>query len=257
MQAVDAAIDLIRWVSKYPVDTKTLAVVDADPLYRGRLGAAIERLGVSVRGYDSLLATDSEALSHAGYVLGLVPLVTPKLVKLLRQRGLSAILVLSDGAKPEAVQAAIDGGLAQHVSKLKATHDVAASIAATMRRAWQPGGCVAWRLDRGARQLLAPDGARIDLSVDELALLNCFPPSAGDVVSRASILGSMQAAHCPASPDPVHAALLRLQRRADRVTPLSLPFKAWARSGYSFEGRLELALVEPGQAGMSGTMEIK
>lgn len=221
------------------MDAKSIAIVEADLHYRGHLSATVERLGISACCYDSLSATDSEALRHAGYVLGLVPASTQKTVKLLRQRGLSAILVLSDGAKADAIQAVIDGGAALHVTKLKAIHDVATSIAAAMRLAWERGGVVAWRLNRGVRQLTAPDGSRIDLSVDELGMLNCFLQSAGHVVGRNAMLNVLQSAHGPASSDPVHAAMLRLQRRAERTTPMTLPFKVWARSGYSFEGRLE------------------
>ena len=94
-----------------------------------------------------------------------------------------------------------------------------------MRLAWERGGAVAWRLNRGVRQLTAPDGSRIDLSVDELGMLNCFLQSAGHVVGRNAMLNVLQSAHGPASSDPVHAAMLRLQRRAERTTPMTLPFK--------------------------------
>lgn len=223
------------------MDAKSVVIVDPDSHYRGLLSAAMARLGISAHGYDSLSIGEPEALQHAGYVLGLAPQTTPTLVQLLRRRGQPAILVASDGAKTEAVQAAIDGCAAQHVTKLKAIQDVAASIAATMRQAWARGGVVAWRLNRGVRQLVAPDGARIDLSLDELGLMACFATSAGSMVSRSALLGALPPGPGPASPDPVHAALLRMQRRAERLTPISLPFKAWTRAGYSFQGRLDEA----------------
>lgn len=221
------------------MDAKSVAVVDTDALYGGRLAAAVERLGVPARAYESLAAADAEAPAQAGYVLGLSPTGTPELVRRLGRQGHPAILVLSEGAKVEAIHAAIGGGAALHVTKSKAVQDVAASVAATLRLAWQRNGLMAWQLDRGARQLVVPDGARIDLSVDELRLLGCFVHSLGRVVSHSAVAGPAQAGAAPSPSDAVYAAMLRLQRRAERLTPTTLPFRVWSRSGYSFEGHLE------------------
>ncbi len=223
------------------MDARSVAIFDTDTYYRERLAAAMDQLGVPARGYDDLAKADADALNHAGHVLGLAPVASRELVRQLRRRGRSAILLLSDGVRPEAAQAAPDAGAAQHVAKFKAIKDVAASVVATMSRAWQRGGVIAWQLDSRARQLVAPDGARIDLSVDELEMLACLRLSTGNAVSRDAILGRQQAAHGPGSSDPVHAAMLRLQRRAERLTPMSLPFRVWARTGYSFDGHLEEA----------------
>lgn len=223
------------------MDAKSVAIVDPDAFYRGRLAAAVEVLGVPAAGYGDAAAADVEGVAHAGYVLCLAPPAAKALVRQLRRRGRPAILLLSDGARLDAMQSGFEGGPAQHVTKFKAVQDVAASVVAAMTRAWPRGGVVAWQLDRRARQLVAPDGARIDLSVDEVALLACFVLSAGSVISREAMAGRLPGAHTAGLSDAVHATMLRLQRRAERLTPMSLPFHAWARTGYSFHGHLEEA----------------
>ena len=74
-------------------------------------------------------------------------------------------------------------------------------------------------------------GTTLSSALVERWPFSILPPSTFDFAKRGA--GRLPGAHTAGLSDAVHATMLRLQRRAERLTPMSLPFHAWARTGGS------------------------
>jgi DNA-binding response OmpR family regulator len=97
-----------------------------------------------------------------------------------------------------------------------------------------------WRLDARARRLLAPDGAVIELSPTDLAVLACLLEADGETVGRDVLVRRIG---LPLDEDPnlLHATIYRLRRRIERATPGMVPLQSKSRVGYVFRAPLEPA----------------
>jgi two-component system, OmpR family, response regulator len=96
----------------------------------------------------------------------------------------------------------------------------------------------AWRLDRGSRTLVAPEGTRIELSEGDLAVMECFAAADGATVTRAALCERMGRDPDTEADNLLHAAIYRLRRRIERATPSPLPLQSEAKVGYAFKGPL-------------------
>jgi two-component system, OmpR family, response regulator len=113
-------------------------------------------------------------------------------------------------------------------------------VSTVQRRAGPMNLAVAcWKLDRRARQLVAPDGSCIDLSHGDQKMLELFVEAAGQVVSRELLQAGMGNDSADEGSDGVYAAIYRLRRRIERATPLNVPLQSKARVGYVFKAPLK------------------
>ena len=143
---------------------KKLALIDDDKEYSEFLAQHLRGLGmqVSVYGDSNELLADADGFVHDFY---LVDLMLPgvnglELIKILRRRTDAGVLVVSGSVGPEVFKDVIAAGADMFLAKPVQFEQVALVIEAVQRRAGRTTSSAAWRLDRRAGELVAPDGAR-------------------------------------------------------------------------------------------------
>lgn len=222
---------------------KTLAVVDDDPEFAEFLSQDLRDRGVGVNVYgdsNDLLALN-DPYAHDFYVVDLtLPGIDGlNLIKLIRRRSDAGILVVSGRLGPEVFEQVITAGADMYLAKPVQFEQVALAVLAVQRRAGrgaQP--LLPWRLDRRARQLVAPDGALVDLSEADLAVMECFVDAAGEVVARDVLRQRLGRTPDDEAGDGINATIYRLRRRIERATPSLVPLQSKSRVGYVFRAPL-------------------
>ncbi len=223
-----------------------LALVDDDADYT-------EFLSQYLRGKD--IAVDVFADSHDllalddpyGFDFYVIDLMLPgidgvNLIKLLRRRTNAGVLVVSGRLAAEVFREVVTAGADMYLVKPVQFEQVEIAIEAVQRRAAGAAATqeTAWTLDRRAGQLVAPDGARVELSEADRALLECFVQASGEVVTREALLRSLG----KSEDDPgegLNATIYRLRRRIERATPSVVPLQSRSRVGYVFRAPLKAA----------------
>lgn len=221
----------------------TLALVDDDQEYGDFLAQYLRDLGVRVDVFvdSNLLLAHPGAYDFGFYV---VDLMLPgidgvNLVKILRLRTNAGILVVSGRLAPEVFDEVLTAGADMYLAKPVTFSQVALAVKTVQRRVHAPqAAATGWTLDRRARQLVAPDGACVDLSDGDQKMLECFVQAEGEVVSRETLQSSMGRDSVDESTDGVYAAIYRLRRRIERATPGNVPLQSKARVGYVFRASL-------------------
>jgi two-component system OmpR family response regulator len=117
---------------------------------------------------------------------------------------------------------------------------VALAIRAVQRRAGASKPYQStWRLDRRHNRLIAPDGASVELSDADRAVIECFVESGGEVVSRDTLLQRLSGdAEHPTSGS-LNASIFRLRRRIERATPGPVPLQTKSGVGYAFRSPIK------------------
>ena len=226
---------------------KTLALIDDDKEYVEYLANHLRENGTQV----NVFADSNDLLAEQdpyGYDFYVVDLMLPgidgvDLIRVLRRRSNAGMLVVSGRLAPDVFQQVINAGADMYLAKPVQFEQVALAVKAVHRRVSNAQTQnTAWKLDRRASQLIAPDGARIDLSDGDLALIECFLESRGEVVSREQLrqrLGLKTDAGDAS--DGLNATIYRLRRRIERVTPTLVPLQSQSRVGYVFRAPLSAA----------------
>jgi DNA-binding response OmpR family regulator len=98
-----------------------------------------------------------------------------------------------------------------------------------------------WTLDRRARQLVAPDGIRVDLSPIDVAVMECFVDAKGEAVTREVLRLCLGQAPQGDPADGINATIYRLRRRIERATSSLVPLQSKSRVGYVFRAPLKAA----------------
>lgn len=221
----------------------TLALVDDDKEFSEYLSQFLHQRGVRV----DTFADSNDLLAHAdpfGYDFYVVDLMLPgvdgvDLIKVLRRRTNAGLLVVSGRLGADVFRDVVSAGADMYLAKPVRFEQVAVALEAVQRRV---GGknTVAhdWTLDRAARQLVAPDGARVDLSTIDLALLECFVAASGEVVTRDALRRRIGRRDEASDSDNLSATIYRLRRRIERATPALVPLHAKSRVGYVFRAPL-------------------
>jgi DNA-binding response OmpR family regulator len=222
---------------------KTLALIDDDKEYTEFLAQYLQGLGVRV----DVFADSNDLLVHAdpyGYDFYLVDLMLPgidgtNLIDILRRRTSAGLVVVSGRLAPDVFQQVIGAGADMYLAKPVQFEQVALAIQAVYRRmgvvSQQPSE---WKLDPRAGQLLAPDGAQVDLSDADLAVLECFVEANGGVVSRDTLRQRLGRSDDNEAADGLNATIYRLRRRIERASPSMVPLQSEAKVGYTFRGHL-------------------
>lgn len=222
----------------------TLALVDDDSEYSEFLSQYLRSQGVQVDtfGDSNDLLAHHDAYGYGFYVLDLMlPGVDGvELVKVLRRRTDAGVLVVSGRVAPDVFKQVLGAGADMYLSKPVQFDQVALAIQSIYRRTGPTGpqGTV-WKLDRRARQLVAPDGARVELSDADATVIECFLEADGDVVSRDTLRSRLGKAPDAEAADGLNATIYRLRRRIERATPELVPLQSKSGVGYVFRATLK------------------
>jgi two-component system, OmpR family, response regulator len=222
---------------------KTLAVIDDDPEYREFLSQYLGDQGIAVTAFGSsnALLADEDAYAFEFY---LVDLMLPgiqglELIDVLRRRTAAGLVVISGRLAPDVFQQVVTAGADMYLAKPVQFEQVLAVVKAVRRRAvGAPRAQEPWRLDRRGRQLLAPDGACVDLSDIDLSVLSCLLEARGQPVTREALCERLGRKADGDSPDGLNAVVYRLRRRIERATPMAVPLQSKPRVGYVFKAEL-------------------
>lgn len=223
---------------------RTLALIDDDTEYTEFLSQYLEGLGVKV----DVFADSNQWLVHASpydYDFYVVDLMLPgiageDLLKVLRLRSQAGVVVVSGRLAPDVFETVISAGADMYLAKPVKFEQVALAIQAVQRRggvsvvASQP-----WQLDRRLKQLVAPDGARVDLSEADLAVMECFLNANGEPVNREILRQRLGWTHDADAVDGLNASIYRLRRRIEKATPMTVPLHSKSRVGYLFKAPLQ------------------
>jgi two-component system, OmpR family, response regulator len=218
-----------------------LALIDDDAEYGQYLAAYLRSQGIDVQLYadSNLLLADPGAFGHEFYIVDLMlpGLDGVELIKRLRLRSRAGVLVVSGRLAPDVFANVVHAGADMYLAKPVQFEQVLLAVQAVHRRSLQLPE-VPWRLEREARELVAPDGARVGLSDADLLLLDCFLHAGGAVVPREALLQRLGRLPEDGAHDPLNATIFRLRRRIERATPLPMPVQSRSRQGYCFSAPL-------------------
>ena len=219
---------------------KTLALVEDDPDFSEFLSQYLQGRGILVKAFgdSSDLLVEAGAFEFDFYVLdlGLPGIDGVDMLKLLRRRTQAGILVVSGRVASDVFSQVITAGADMLLTKPVQFEQVALAIEAVQRRvASASPGLAPWKLDRRARQLVAPDGVHVDLSEGDLAVVECFVNAGGDAVTREALCERLG---LPPDGDNLNATIYRLRRRIERATPAVVPLQSKSRVGYVFRAPL-------------------
>lgn len=220
-----------------------IALIDDDKEYTEFLAQYLRARGMQVDVFDD----SNDLLAHSDpyeYDFYIVDLMLPgidglDMIKVLRRRSDAGLLVVSGRLSPDVFKDVVQAGADMYLAKPVQFEQVAIAIEAVQRRAAKTGQTNApWKLDRRAGQLIAPDGARVDLSETDISVLECFVEAAGEVVSREHLRMKLGRANERDATDGLNATIYRLRRRIERATPAIVPLQSRSRVGYVFKSEL-------------------
>lgn len=221
----------------------TLALIDDDRLFTDSLSRYLGELGIAV----STFADGADLLASADpyrYDFYVADLMLPSvdgiaLINVLRRRTGAGVLVVSGRLAPDTFKRVVKAGADMYLAKPVQFEQVAVAIEAVQRRAGSGDAQKTWRLDRRIGQLVAPDGARIDLSEQDQALIECFVEADGEVVARETLSRRLGKPTEPEALGGLNGTVFRLRRRIERATTAAMPLQAKSGVGYAFRAPLK------------------
>jgi two-component system, OmpR family, response regulator len=225
---------------------RNLALIDNDAAYAQHLAAHLRGRGIDVSVFDDGGRLLSAPDAH-GYDFYLVDPVGAdsegvELIRRLRRHSDAGLLVVSDRSGPEVFSDAVNAGADMVLSKPLPCEQVALAIQAVQRRAARDVATAkAWKLDRAARALLVPDGARVALSDADIVVLDCLLEAAGQPVTRETLCQRLGRHGDGDNDNGLNAIIYRLRRRIERATPMLVPLQSRSRVGYVFRAALSAA----------------
>jgi two-component system, OmpR family, response regulator len=222
---------------------KTLALIDDDADFSEFLAQHLRERDVSVKVYgDSLqLLADEHAYDHDFYIVDLtLPGIDGvQLIKVLRMRTNAGLLVISGRHGSQVFADVMTAGADMHLAKPLQFEQAVLAIQAVHRRAGKTGlPELAWKLDRAANELIAPDGAHVQLSEADVTVLECFVQAHGETVNREVLREKLGMGLDGETADSLNAVIYRLRRRIERATALMVPLQSRSRVGYVFRAPL-------------------
>lgn len=222
----------------------SLALIDDDRTFSDGLSRYLSELGIAVASFadssDLLAGADPYAFDFYVADLMLPSVDGVDLIKVLRRRTSAGVLVVSGRLAADTFKQVVKAGADMYLSKPVQFEQVALAIEAVQRRVGATDPLQnTWRLDQRIAQLVAPDGARIDLSERDLALLECFVEANGEVVPRETLLLRLGGASGREVSGGLNGTVFRLRRRIERATPSAVPLQAKSGLGYAFRAPLK------------------
>ncbi len=222
----------------------TLALIDDDRPFSEGLSGYLRDLGIHVAAFadstDLLACADPYAFEFYVTDLMLPSVDGVDLIKVLRRRTSAGVLVVSGRLAADTFKQVVKAGADMYLAKPVQFDQVALAIEAVQRRVGATDPLQnTWRLDQRIAQLVAPDGARIDLSDRDLALLECFVEASGEVVPRETLMQRLGTAGEREASGGLNGTVFRLRRRIERATPAAVPLQAKSGIGYAFRAPLK------------------
>lgn len=222
---------------------RNLALVDDDVEYSEYLAQHLRGRGIDVTVFD-----DSNALLAADdphrFDFYLVDLMLPgidgvELIKVIRRRSDAGLLVVSGRLGPDVFASVMNAGADMYLAKPVQFEQVSLAIQAVQRRAGRDAAAAKpWRLDRAARELIVPDGARVALSEADMVVLECLLEAQGQTVTRETLSQRLGRERDDDGDNGLNAIIYRLRRRIERATPMLVPLQSRSRVGYWFRAPL-------------------
>ncbi len=224
-----------------------LALIDDDAEYTEFLSQHLRDRGMTV----DVFADSHDLMAQPDpyrYDFYVVDLMLPgidgaNLIRLLRLRTNAGVLVVSGRLAAEVFREVVTAGADMYLVKPVQFEQVEIAIEAVQRRAAPAAAAqeTAWMLDRRAGQLVAPDGARVELSEADRALMESFVEANGEVVTRETLRRALGKSGEDESGDGLNATIYRLRRRIEKATPSVVPLQSRSRVGYVFRAALKVA----------------
>jgi len=225
---------------------RNLALIDDDAEYSEYLAQHLRGRGIDVSVFDDSGALLADAGAHR-YDFYLVDLMLPgvdgvELIKVIRRRSDAGLLVVSGRLGPDVFASVMTAGADMYLAKPVQFDQVSLAIQAVQRRAGKDATSNrAWKLDRQARELIVPDGARVALSDADITVLECLLEAGGETVARETLSQRLGREHDDDGDNGLNAIIYRLRRRIERATPMLVPLQSRSRVGYLFRAPLTVA----------------
>jgi DNA-binding response OmpR family regulator len=223
---------------------KNIALIDDDVDFTESFSAFLREQGVEVKIFSDssdLLASESPF----GFDFYIVDLMLPgvdgdELIRILRRRTDSGVLVVSGKVGASVFEAVIDAGADMYLEKPVSLEQILLVIKALQRRAMLRGQREqGWTVDLRASQLLAPDGAKVDLSDTDITVLRCFLDAEGGIVTRDTLIQRLGRDGASTLDNTLHATIYRLRRRIEKASTSLVPLQSEPRIGYVFRAPLK------------------
>ena len=223
---------------------KTLAIIDDDVDFTDALTSYLRDLEVNVSVFgdsSDLLASESPF----GYEFYLVDLMLPgvdgdELIRILRRRTDAGVLVVSGKVGVSTFEAVVEAGADMYLEKPVGLEQILLVIRALHRRAVLRGQREqGWAVDLRASQLVAPDGAKVDLSDTDITVMRCFLDAEGGIVTRDTLIHRLGRDDTNTLDNTLHATIYRLRRRIEKASTSLVPLQSEPRIGYVFRAPLK------------------
>lgn len=223
---------------------KSMAIVDDDVDFTDAFSAYMREQDVEARVFgdsSDLLASESP-FSYEFYVVDLMlPGVDgDELIRILRRRTDAGVLVVSGKVGVSTFEAVVDAGGDMYLEKPVSMEQILLVIKALQRRSvLRSQREQSWTVDLRANQLLAPDGAKVDLSDTDVTVLRCFLDAEGGIVTRDTLIHRLGRDDANTLDNTLHATIYRLRRRIEKVSSSLVPLQSEPRVGYVFRAPLK------------------
>lgn len=223
---------------------KSLAIVDDDVDFTEAFSGFLREHGLEVRVFgdsSDLLASESPF----GYEFYVVDLMLPgvdgeELIRILRRRTDAGVLVVSGKVGVATFEMVVDAGGDMYLEKPVSMEQILLVIRALHRRAMlRTQREQSWSVDLRANQLLAPDGAKVDLSETDVTVLRCFLDAEGGIVTRDTLIQRLGRDQSNTLDNTLHATIYRLRRRIEKASSSLVPLQSEPRIGYIFRAPLK------------------
>lgn len=216
-----------------------LILLEDDPILRQELREFLDDCG-----YTTTAAADLESFEQlfqpqqhklAVFDLGLPDGDGLQLIQRLRQSGhrLGILVFTARGGSAARIQG-LDIGADHYLVKGCDLDELAASLASLQRRIAFDAEERPWTLQLGPRRLTPPDAPPVQLSQQDLRVLQRLMAQAGECVSRQQIITALGEDFLTYDQRRLDTQMRRLRRNVEETSGLPLPVKTQRNQGYCF-----------------------
>lgn len=216
-----------------------VALVEDDPDLLEELAASLGEAG-----FDVIACPSAEAFWRAraatDFDLVVLDLGLPResglsVLRRLRESSGIGVVVLTARALPADHAQSLSEGADAFLSKPVDLHVLQATLRSVTRRMKPAAPAIAWRLSGDGWSLCTPDGAIVELSMQERLLLEGVMEEPGRVITREALLERFEQASEDVDPQRLDMVVHRLRKKVAQVGH-RLPLRTLYRSGYVFQG---------------------
>ncbi len=164
-----------------------------------------------------------------------------ELIRELRSRGhrVGIVVLTARGGTRDKV-AGLAEGADYYLAKTVDLDELAATLAALVRRLGAPEKSACWTLELGARRLIPPGYQPLPLSQQDLTVLQILLQRPGVAVSRRQIIEAQGENYLDYDQRRLDTQISRLRRKTEEVCGLALPLNTLRNAGYCFFAEAEI-----------------